>query len=112
MTPGEATDSHRSLIEARGEPIELKRGGVTYPVVKAVTKFAKPMQLSGNVQQLGRWLIVMHEDVVAAGFPLPFQSKIDRVVWDGKTLAIISVDGATRRIQGVQIAYELELAGA
>lgn len=112
MTPEEALDSHRAHIEARGEPIELQRGGVTYPVVKSVVKNAVPMPMAGTVQQLGRVLIVMHEDVVASGFPLPFQSKIDRVVWNGKMLAIMSVNDATRRINGVQIAYEIELAGA
>lgn len=112
MTPEESLDSHRTHIEARGEPIQLARGAVVYDIEKAIVKNAVPMQLSGNVQQLGRVLIVMHEDIVASGFPLPFQTKIDRVIWNGKTIAITSVNDATRRIQGVQIAYEIELAGA
>ncbi|MBA3998949.1 MAG: hypothetical protein C0466_17550 [Candidatus Accumulibacter sp.] len=86
-------------------------GAGDYAARGRVDGFA-PSDFEGAIQQGMRTAIVLAEDVEASGFPLPFREKQDRLVWNGKTLVIRSVDDATRRIGGVVIAYVLELAGA
>jgi hypothetical protein len=64
------------------------------------------------VQQLRRKAIVLADSVVGADFPTPILPKQDRLLWNGKTLVVMAVDEGSRHIQGVPMAYELELAGA
>ncbi len=68
--------------------------------------------LVGGVSQLRRRMIVLADSVTSVNFPTPFLVKKDRVIWNGKTLAIMAVDDGSRRIQDKLIAYELEVTGA
>jgi hypothetical protein len=111
MTPTQAKQALQRQLEAHGETVSLKRGNTTYSV-KARVMDPRPSDLVGNIQLLGRKAIVSAEDVAAVSFPTPFLPKQDQLVWNGKTLKIMSINDSTRRIQGVLIAYELELSGA
>jgi hypothetical protein len=114
MTPAAAMASYRRQM-VNGETVTLRRlsgaGAGDYAVRARVREF-RPDDVTGAIQQGSRKAIVLAEDVAASGFPLPFLPKQDRVVWNGKVLVIHAVDDATRRVQGVLIAYELDLAGA
>lgn len=114
MSPADARDAYRRLM-GNGETVVLRRladpGAGEYSVRARVSGFS-PSDFDGAIQQGIRTAIVLAEDVESSGFPLPFLEKQDRLIWNGKTLVIRSVDDATRRVDGVQIAYDLELAGA
>jgi hypothetical protein len=114
MTPATARAAYRRQMR-NGETVILRRlsgtGAGDYQVRARVKGFA-PADLEGAIQQGMRTAIVLAEDIESSGFPLPFLAKQDRFVWAGRTLVIHAVDDATLRVGGVQIAYDLELAGA
>ena len=95
-----------------GETVTIVRAGVgSFSVQAWITDFI-PSDLAGAVEQGRRNAIVLASSVAASGLPLPIVVKSDRLVWGGKSNAITKVDDASRRIQGVLIAYELDLEGA
>jgi hypothetical protein len=94
-----------TLIRAFGE------GAGRYSVHAFVRGYT-PADVVGAVQQGRRKAIVLGSDVVKCGFPLPFKPKQDRLEWGEHTDVIFAVDDATGQIQGVTIAYELELQGS
>jgi hypothetical protein len=61
----------------------------------------------GTITQGDRKIIVLCLDLAAKSFPVPLQ-KHDKVIVQGETLDIISVDQNTRLMAG---AYELIVAG-
>lgn len=69
-----------------------------------------PQELIGGIVQGDRKLIVFHDDLVTAGFPLPITTS-DKAVVEGRELAIFAPDRSTRRVGGVTIAYELQVRG-
>lgn len=79
------------------------------PCLARVMGYA-PEQLAGTVQQGDTRLIVMADDLVASGFPLPLTDS-DTVIVKGKPLDIKGVDDRTRRVAGKIIAYELQARG-
>ena len=94
------------------ETVHLVRAGVgSFPAQAWITDFI-PEDLAGAVEEGRRSAIVLAASVVASGFPLPFLVKQDRLAWGTKSNAIVKVDDASRRVQGVLIAYELDLDGA
>lgn len=115
MTPAAARDAYRRQMR-NGETVILRRlagsGAGDYPVRARVKGFEPSADFEAGIEQGMRKAIVPAEDVEASGFPLPFLEKQDRFIWNGKTLVIHAVDDATRRVGGVQIAYDLELVGA
>lgn len=115
MTPAFARASYRRLVVTSGETISLVRGfggnsPVTVTGLRARVIGFRPDEVTGGVQQGGRKVILLAEDLEASAIPTP--AKGDRVVWNGKTLAVTAVDDASRRIGGIAIAFELEVAGA
>ncbi|MGJ0505613.1 MAG: hypothetical protein ACR652_00475 [Methylocystis sp.] len=115
MTPTQARQSLARSLNASGQTVVLQRlngAGAGAYSVKARIMGAEASDVVGAVQQLRRKAIVSAEDVESSGFPVPFLPKQDRLIWNGKTLVITSVNDATRRLQGILIGYELELAGA
>ncbi|MDP2410358.1 MAG: hypothetical protein Q8M26_08735 [Pseudolabrys sp.] len=74
-----------------------------------VTGFA-PQEMIGGIQQGDRKCILLHDDLVAAGLALPITNQ-DFAVVQGKQHAIRVPDNATRRVEGVTIAYELQIVG-
>lgn len=97
------------------ETIQIRRmtsgspGFVDYSCLARVTEYG-PDQLVGMVQQGDLKVIALHADLVAAGFPLPIR-EADFVRFNSKSYAIQKVDGNSRRVGGVTIAYELIARG-
>ena len=98
-----------------GETVSLRRvsgaGSGDYSVSGWVMDMDQS-DLVGGVSQLRRRMIILADTVTTSGFPTPILVKKDRVIWNGKTLAIAAVDDGSRRIQDKLIAYELEVVGA
>lgn len=69
-----------------------------------------PHELVGTIQQGDRKAIVLVEDLIKAGFALPITSA-DKLVVGGRELQIVAPDGETRKVDGVLIAYELQVRG-
>lgn len=68
----------------------------------------KADELVGSIVQGDRKLIVLHEDLVDAGFPFPVKTgPNEKAVVRGKELQIKSIDDNTRRLEGVCIAYDV-----
>ena len=114
MSPEAVARQYRAVMAQGGEAVTLSRAGVpnTFgPVLSRVTEFRADGQMY-DLQQGERILLLLAADVVAAGFPLPFQANKDRIAWSGGTLVVKSVDAATRRVAGVTIAFEAKVAGA
>lgn len=109
--------SYRTSLAKYGETITIRRVTGTGPnrpkfevnVRARVTGFA-PQELIGGIQQADRKAIVLHDDLVAAGFALPITNS-DYAVVQGRQHAIRVPDNATRRVAGVTIAYELQIVG-
>ena len=118
MLPERASASYARALAAQfgpGETVTLRRASGTgagdYAARAWVTN-TSASDVVGSVQQLRRKAIILADSVAGSGFPTPFLPKQDRLVWNGKVLAIMSVDDGSRRIQGALMAYEVELAGA
>lgn len=79
------------------------------PCRARVTGFA-PQEMIAGIQQADRKAVVLHDDLIAAGFALPI-TNADFAVVQGKQHAIRVPDNATRRVAGVTIAYELQIVG-
>lgn len=84
----------------------------TQALVRARIVGYQPNELVGDIVETDRKAIVLAEDVAASGFPVPIRAQQDRVIYDGRTWAISSVDDTTRRVDDVLIAYELRISGA
>jgi hypothetical protein len=114
VTPAQVTALYRRHL-APFEIISIRRytgTGTNRPrfdwdVSARVMEFA-PQELVGAIVQGDRKLIVLHDDLVAIGFPFPVQSGSNwKAVVRGKELQIKSVDDNTRRLGGVLIAYDI-----
>lgn len=96
-----------------GEAVTLQRPSIP-PItatVRARVMGYKPSDLVGAIVQGDRQAIILADDLAASGFPQIMPNR-DRLVWNGKTLVIKSVDDATARIAGETIAVKLQLSGA
>lgn len=116
MTPASAQAAYvRALSSAAGpgELVTIVRSGVstTYLAHAFEVPQIATSDLAGDVVQNVRKAVMLASDVAAAGFPLPFRQRQDRVVWASGRSNVIS-KASERRVQGVVIAYELELDGA
>lgn len=117
MTPEAAKAMYRRRIGI-GETIYIRRytgAGPNRPhydvAVRArVTGYA-PHQLIGGIQQGDRMIILLAEDLNAAGFAGPITTNDRVVVGTDPEMKIIAPDKATRACQGVLIAYELQVRG-
>src|SRR5216684_6183752 len=114
MTPAEALASHRSFINALGEPVTVRRysgvGALRTPVdtmsQARVVGYA-PAQLVGSIVQ-GDRLVIMLVDTLGAVLPL---TTNDSLVIRGREVKIKSIDDNTRRVGGVLIALQIHAAG-
>lgn len=118
MLPERAAASYARALASQfgpGETLTLRRlsgqGAGDYEVLAWVTEMTAS-DLVGSVQQLRRKAIVLADSVASADFPTPILPKQDRLLWNGKILVVMAVDDGSRRVQGVPMAYELELSGA
>lgn len=114
MTPAQAAEMYRRHL-GKFETISIRRYSGTgaarprfdWDVSARVVEF-KADELVGSIVQGDRKLIVLHEDLVNAGFPFPIGTGANwKAVVRGKELQIKSIDDNTRRLEGVCIAYDL-----
>ncbi len=117
MTPDEARETYRSLMDERGEIVLIRRylgSGTNRPKfevsVRARIFDYTAIELIGGIIQGDHKVIVLHEDLVLEQYNLPIL-KNDKVVVKGKELNIESPDRHTRKIAGELIAYELQARG-
>ncbi len=112
-----ARATYRRMLAQVGESVTVRRyiglGAARVPtdaVVVARVIDYMPEQLVGAVQHGDRNLIVLAEDLIASGWPVP-PAKNDKIVVRGRELNVEAVDDNTRRIGGVLIAYEIRVRG-
>jgi hypothetical protein len=117
MTPEQVKSTYRRMIDSVGATVMIRRytgSGTARPCfeveVKARVTGYDANELIGNIQQGDRKAIMLAQDLIDAQFALPVRSS-DKLVVRGKELAIIDPDDSTRRIQGVLVAYELQVRG-
>lgn len=117
MTPDQIKIGYRSAMDVAGETVVFRRytgAGANRPRfdtdVRARVVDYMPDELVGTIQQGDRKLIVLADDLIGAQVPLDLR-KGDKIVVRGKELNIEAVDDNTRRVQGVLIAYELQVRG-
>ena len=116
MTPQAAADIYRRALKGAGPGwlVTLTRSGdaTAYKAAGYIAARSPAEALPGGMVQNTRKLVLLAEDVAAVGFPAPIRIKQDRVtlVDGGAVNAIRAV--AERRVQGVLVAYEIELDGA
>ena len=113
MTPTDARAMYRSQL-VPGETVSLVRGFGS-PNARQVDGLPGRMLKAGELLVAGlmqgeRVLLLLAEDVAASDLAAPQIN--DRVLWNGKALAVKFIDDAKRRVAGELIAYELYLAGA
>ena len=70
----------------------------------------QPHELIGSIIQGDRKVIALVADLVDRKFVLPLTVN-DKVIVDGKELAIIAPDGNTRSVNGELVAYEIQARG-
>lgn len=120
-----AQEGYRRAIARRGEQVTFQRivgyapnpvtvlpagGGAT---VNAIVMKYQPTQSIGGfaggdaITEGDRTLIVLGDDLLQAGFPLPLQ-KNDKVIVQGELMNIERVDPSTRGVAG---AWELVALG-
>ena len=99
------------------EPVILRRfagTGATRPrfdtPCMARVQTYQAAELVGAIQQGDRRVIVMADDLVAAGFVLPVTSA-DKLLIDGKETAVQDADHTTRSLGGICIAIEIRVRG-
>lgn len=114
MTPAVALDSHRRFLAEGGEDIIVRRwsGPSGARVATDVTALARVMgylsrEIVGPVL-VGDRKVIMLVDTLGALLPL---TTADKLMIRGREVAIKAVDDNTRRVQGVLIALEIQVAG-
>ena len=115
MNPVAAKATLARLLRFYGEDVTIMRysGRAQARIVAAsVTMRGKvsgytPTSLVGDIQE-GDCKVIIHTDELGA---IAIPTVNDRIRVDGKEMAIKSVDGNTRRINGVVIGYELRCRG-
>ncbi len=102
---------YAEAIARRGETVVLKRGATEKTVRAKLIGSVAAEDAPGSRKQFKRTFAVLAADVVAQAFPVPFLVNQDRLVWDSKTLVVISIDNSKRRSGGVTLAYDIETLG-
>jgi hypothetical protein len=117
VTPDETRQAYIEALDAVGETVVIRRFAGTgtgrvptdYEARARVTGYQE-IELVGDIQQGDRRVIMLVDDLIDAGFPVPV-TPTDKVVLRGTMLSIVSVDDSTRRLQGELIAYEIQARG-
>lgn len=116
MTPAAARAMYRRQIDRHGEPVLIRRIlPAPAAAIEAQTRcrvlLSTPEEMVAGITSGDRRLIILAEDMEAAGWPSPV-AKNDKIVLRGRTLNVQSVDDDKRRVAGVLIAYEIVARGA
>jgi hypothetical protein len=109
MTPGSARAMYRRQMQ-NGEMVTLKRG-TAEAVVRAKLSGYAPDELVGGITQGDRHIIMLAEDLAAAGWEGDPKRNDVILRSDGRKLNIENVDASTRRLQGETIAYDITARG-
>lgn len=115
MTPAAAKASYRRALKElvtvrRYTGSGSNRPRFDVPKVRARTVGYAPHELVGSIVQGDRKIIVYADDLLGVGFAAPITTA-DKIVVRGKELAVIAADDSTRRVDGVLIAYEIQVRG-
>lgn len=70
----------------------------------------RPQQMVSDVTEFVYRCIVLAEDLENAGFPLPLTTA-DKVVFQGKEMAVSFPDNATRTVGDTLVAYNIRVRG-
>lgn len=120
MTPAQVKEMYSRLLALYGQTtVKLRRHTGTghsrtptdYSDIAARVHEYQPDELIGGIVQGDRKFIIFADDVADSGFTVPFVATADKLVVDGRELAIKSVDDNTRRIGDTLIAYEIRAGG-
>jgi hypothetical protein len=114
MTADEIKGMYRRTLL---QPITVRRytgAGANRPrfdvTVNGNAKMYGAAELVGSIMQGDQRVIVLAEDLIAAQFSLPITTA-DKVVIDGKELAIVAPPGSRDALDGTAIAFELQTRG-
>lgn len=111
----EMRQHYRDFIEEVGEEVIIRRKTGTQrisfdvPVMARVVEY-QPSELVGSIEQGDVRVIALAEGIAKTGFEEPVRPN-DYLVIRGKEWTIQAVDGNTRRVQGVLLAYEFRCRG-
>ena len=114
MNPANVVARYRALMAGVDATVTLRRPGfgvvadIEVTVSARITAY-KPEDQSGDMVEGDRKVILFAADL--AGFPLPLQPNLDRLVSGGRVFVIKAIDDETRKIAGVLMAYELRVSG-
>ncbi len=116
MSPDSVKASYRATLK---EQVTIRRytGVVTATsprfdvTARARVVGFEPKELIGSILQGDRKAIVYADDLIEGGLTLPVRTTDKLLLASGKELAIISADGDSRKVDGVLIAYELQVRG-
>lgn len=123
MTPAQATAMYRrkmrpfeTVVIRQYQGTGASREKFDWTVMARVVGY-EASELIGSVVQGDSHGIILHEDLVAAGFPSPFNTKNVtgdnwRIVVGGQELRIKKVDDRTRKLGDHIIAYDVQIGGA
>ncbi len=119
MTPDQAKAMYvRRLGDFEQVAIRIYTGAGTsrprfdYEGLRARPVDFRPEELVGGIVQGDRNVILLAEDVLNAGVPLPLATGANtKLVIRGRELAIKAIDDSTRRLGGELIAYDLVVGG-
>jgi hypothetical protein len=115
VTPEEVEASYREAIYDAGERVTVRRyfaNNASWFDARVYAKVARfsGKDLVGAARQGDANVILLVSDLEAKRFPLPLEVS-DKVIVDGKEMSIVDPDGATRRVSGVLVAYDLTVRG-
>lgn len=119
MTPDQAKAMYlRAIGQFEAVAIRIYTGAGSnrprfdYEPIMARPVDFNPDDLVGGIVQGDRNVIVLAEDVLRSGIPLPIVIGANtKIVIRGKELTIKEIDDNTRRLAGELIAYEMVVGG-
>jgi hypothetical protein len=116
-SPAMVQRSYRRDLTQHGRVVQLRRYTGSGPgrtfvdtPVHARVRGYQPQELVNTIQQGDRNVIALAEDLINGGFALPVTAS-DKLIIDGKELAVLGIDDSTRRVGETLIAIELQCRG-
>lgn len=100
-------------VEQRGEVVVVRRlSPPTTARARAIVTGYAPDEVTGGVNQGDRKIILLHSDLVAAGFPVPVRRN-DKIVLlrPDRLLNVEEVDDSTFRDAGELSVYQIRATG-
>ncbi len=101
-------------MDVNGDTVAIRRAGTPatlYGPIRALIMTYTEQELTGNMQEGDRKVLMLANDVVASGIPLPILAKQDRLLFGTSTFVVQYVDETSHRTGGQLLAYELRVSG-